>query len=68
MRLEDEAAAIERLIAKYSDVPMALADACLVRMAEMYSRSFVLTVDGDFRVYRMNGRQMVPTLMPAESR
>jgi predicted nucleic acid-binding protein len=37
-RLEEEAAAVRTLVAKYGDVPMDLADACLVRMTEIYAK------------------------------
>lgn len=63
-RLDAEVEAVARLLARYGDVPMSLADACLVRMAEQTPGSRVLTLDGDFRVYRMNRRQVVPTVMP----
>lgn len=53
-----------RLIEKYSNVPMSLADACLVRMTETLADSMILTTDADFRVYRRNGRQVVPCVMP----
>jgi hypothetical protein len=44
---------------------MDLADACLVRMSEVHPDSVVLTVDTEFRdVYRRNGRQVIPTLLP----
>jgi hypothetical protein len=43
---------------------MSLADACLVRMSELAPRAAVLTLDGDFRVYRRNGRQAIPVIMP----
>lgn len=57
--------AVVRLIEKYADVPMSLADACLVRMTELLADAVILTTDGDFRVYRRNGRQVVPCVMPA---
>lgn len=63
--LADEAPAVRRLMARYRRVPMSLADACLVRLAEMRSGSTVLTLDADFRIYRKSGRQAIPTLMPA---
>jgi predicted nucleic acid-binding protein len=63
-RLDEEFDQIERLMQKYADVPMSLADACLVRMAELYPHSFVLTLDSDFRIYRKHGRQTIPCLMP----
>jgi len=42
----------------------ALADACLVRMAEQHAESPVLTLDRDFTVYRRHGRLTVATVMP----
>ena len=65
LRLEDQAQTINRLLEKYSSVPMSLADACLVRMSELFPSSEVFTVDTDFALYRRNGRQVIPTLMPA---
>jgi len=61
---EDE---IERLMAlqrSYRSLPMDFADACLVRMAEMHPRSRVFTTDSHFRIYRRNGRQLIPVLAP----
>lgn len=63
-RLADEAAAVARMMKKYDDVPMSLADACLVRMSEQHPGSVVLTLDGDFRTYRRSKRQRIPTRMP----
>jgi len=54
-----------KLVQKYADVPMSLADACLVRMAEMLPDPVVLTTDSDFRVYRRHSRQIVPCVMPS---
>jgi len=54
-----------RLMQKYSDVPMSLADACLVRMTETLPDPVILTTDADFRVYRRHGRQVVPCLLPS---
>jgi predicted nucleic acid-binding protein len=45
---------------------MSLADACLVRMAERYPSGVVMTLDRDFRIYRKNGRQVIPTRMPGD--
>lgn len=63
-RLNAELAAVRNLAAKYANVPMSLADACLVRMSELEREAVVLTFDRDFRIYRRNRRQLVPTLMP----
>jgi uncharacterized protein len=53
-----------RLIRRYSDVPISLADACLVRMAELEESTVVFTTDADFRLYRRNGRQVIPLIIP----
>jgi predicted nucleic acid-binding protein len=63
-RLAPEIDPIHKLMTKYASVPMSLADACLVRMTELDARATVVTLDNDFRVYRRNGRQAVPVLMP----
>ncbi len=42
---------VEALLRKYSDRPISLADACLIRCAEIYQEARILTFDGDFRVY-----------------
>lgn len=64
-RLGEHASSIARLMAKYEDVPMSLADACLVRMSELYDDCQVATCDGDFHIYRRNGRRTIPLLAPA---
>ena len=56
--------ALLTLVKRYVNVPMSLADACLVRLAELYPQSSVLTMDGDFSVYRKNGRQVISVLGP----
>jgi predicted nucleic acid-binding protein len=64
-RLEEEAGAVRTLIARYGDVPMDLADACLVRMTEIHAEPVLITVDAEFRdVYRRHGRKTIPTLLP----
>jgi predicted nucleic acid-binding protein len=63
-----EAALVQKLLARYAEVPMSLADACLVRLAEINPASFVLTLDSDFALYRMHGRQVIPVRMPGEVR
>ncbi|HPA16993.1 MAG TPA: PIN domain-containing protein [Verrucomicrobiae bacterium] len=61
---QSEAPVVWRLLEKYRDVPMDLADACLVRMSELFPRSHVWTTDSDFRVYRRMGRQAIPRIAP----
>ena len=55
---------MQELRTRYANVPMDLADACLVRMAELASGSVVLTLDSDFAIYRMHGRRVIPTISP----
>jgi predicted nucleic acid-binding protein len=59
-----EQAALNKLIRKYQDLPMSLADACLVRLAELHDGASIFTLDSHFRVYRKNGRQLISTIMP----
>lgn len=54
-----------KLMEKYADVPMSLADACLVRMTEALGDPVLLTTDTDFRVYRRHSRQAVPCVIPS---
>ena len=63
-RTEDHVERIIKLMAKYVDVPMSLADACLVRMSELQTDVKVMTLDADFRIYRRHGRQTIPCLAP----
>ena len=64
MALADQHSAILAMIRRYTDVPMSLADACLVRLAELYPQSPVLTLDSDFVIYRKNGRQVISMICP----
>jgi uncharacterized protein len=64
-RLEPESAPVRRLLGRYGNVPMSLADACLVRMSEEMSDSVVLTLDRGFKVYRRHGRSVIRTWMPS---
>lgn len=62
--LSSEVSAIKALMSKYSDLPMSLADACLVRMSELHEDASVFTVDQDFLIYRKHGRKKVPLISP----
>lgn len=57
VRLADQADTVEKLIKKYRDVPMDLADACLVDLADRMDSGQILTLDGDFNVYRWRARR-----------
>ena len=62
--LEAESTAIIQLLNKYMDIPMSLADACLVRMSEQFSDSVICTLDTDFKIYKRNRRETIPLLIP----
>lgn len=64
MSLADQAAAVRALFERYDNVPASLADACLVRMSELYEPCRVLTLDSDFHIYRRHGRKVIPVLSP----
>lgn len=68
MALADHHSSILKMIRRYADLPMSLADACLVRLAELHPQSQVLTLDIDFSVYRKNGRQVIDVLKPPASK
>lgn len=59
-----EAKSLKQLISKYKNVPMSLADACLVRMAELYDHSKILTLDSDFTIYRKNHKHIIQCITP----
>lgn len=46
-----------KLMKKYRDLPMDLADAMLVALAEELKHRRIFTLDGDFNVYRLPGRK-----------
>ena len=63
-RVEEHVPALRALHRKYKDRPMSLADACIVRMTEIYERHAVLTLNSDFTVYRKNGRDPLALIYP----
>ena len=64
MSLDEEIATVRTLFSRYENVPASLADACLIRMSELYDPCRVLTLDSDFHVYRRHGRKTIPLLTP----
>lgn len=62
--LNDSLEAVLTLLRKYANIPMSLADACLVRMSETVADPVILTTDSDFRIYRRHSRQVVPCIVP----
>lgn len=62
--LANEIDGLRALRRKFRDIPMSLADACLVRLAELLPQCVVLTLDSDFRIYRRNRNEPVPVIIP----
>src|SRR5689334_25166386 len=62
--VEEQQADLRTLMRRYRNRPMSLADACLVRLSETHPAAEVLTLDGDFRIYRRHGNKVIPLRMP----
>ena len=62
--MREHHSAVHELMVQYQNVPMSFADACLVRMAELWPEAKLFTLDSDFRVYRRNKRQTIPLISP----
>jgi predicted nucleic acid-binding protein len=63
-RLDAETPTVRALMTRYRKVPMDLADACLVALAGLLNSGSILTLDGDFRVYRWKGKQPFELVIP----
>ena len=61
---EGEAEAVAALMRRYDNIPMSLADACLVRILERTENGSIMTLDSDFRIYRQARRRVIPLLSP----
>ena len=65
--LGEQSAAVLRLLNKYADLEIDLADACVVRMSELIRDCRVITVDRkDFSIYRRNSRDRIPLIAPSD--
>ena len=63
LQLEHEIEAIRGLMQRYANVPMSLADACLVRLAEITDLP-ICTLDHDFAIYRAGRRRSLTLITP----
>ncbi|MDI6748810.1 MAG: hypothetical protein QMD73_01360 [Rhodocyclaceae bacterium] len=63
--VEQEAQAITTLMQRYQALPMSLADACMVRLAEIRPGP-LCTLDGDFHIYRCHGRTPLQLILPED--
>jgi predicted nucleic acid-binding protein len=63
--IEEHTGALSRLLNRYRDQQMQLADACVVRLSELRRDSVVFTLDKEeFRIYRRFERQVIPLVAP----
>ena len=62
--LQDQIQAVHNLFKRYGKVPASLADAALVRLAEISDAPTLLTTDSDFHIYRRHSRQSIPLITP----
>ncbi len=65
--LNDHLPQVLMLANRYADREPDLADLCLIRMSELHPKHSVITVDKDFRIYRRNKREVIPTISPPRS-
>ena len=66
-QVHEDVAALRSLMERYADVPMSLADACLVRMADMTGLP-ICTMDADFAIYRTHRRRPLTLITPGPAR
>ena len=64
-QLSQEAAAVQQVLRKYRDRRMDLADSCLIHLADEFGTGDILTLDGDFSIYRW-GRNKAFRVLPKE--
>ena len=62
--LQDQISAVRALLKRYDNVPASLADAALIRLAEVHDSPLLITTDSDFHTYRRHGRQTIPLITP----
>lgn len=61
---EDESKRMHALMEQYRDTPMDLADASLVAIAEATGLKRVFTIDKDFFIYKINGKDPFEVIIP----
>jgi uncharacterized protein len=64
LQLSREAAGVKQILRKYRDRKIDLADACLIRLADEFGTADILTLDGDFAIYRW-GRNKAFRMLPS---
>ncbi len=62
--LQEQIGSVSSLFKRYENVPASLADAALIRLAEINESPLLITTDSDFHIYRRHGRQTIPLVTP----
>lgn len=66
-QLSRDARGVQRILRKYGDREIDLADACLIHLAGEIGSGDILTLDSDFQVYRWGARKPFRLLIPLDS-
>ena len=66
LEIEDQAADLRTLMRHCRDRPMSMADACLVRLSELYKHTVILRsmMISTSTIYCNHGNRVIPILMP----
>lgn len=64
-RLSESSRAVQRILRKFRDRGIDLADACLIHLASELRSAEILTLDSDFRIYRWGNNQAFHLLLQA---
>jgi predicted nucleic acid-binding protein len=65
-QLSHSAAPVRSIIRKYRDLPADFADACLIHLADQLNAEDILTLDGDFKLYRWRRNRRFNLLTPLD--
>jgi len=66
LQLSQEAGDVTKILGKYRDREIDLADACLIVLANRYEAGAVLTLDKDFQVYRWGRNKAFELLLEVD--
>ncbi len=62
--IQDHWSNVETLLKKYADRPIALAEASLIRCADIHQEPRIFTFDADFRIYKWARNKAFDILEP----
>ncbi len=63
LQLSGAASSVQRILRKYRDREIGLADACLIHLAAELRTGAILILDHDFRIYRWAGNRAFDFLL-----